>query len=115
MSHEIFLKFSVNDAERFYDWLQDSMDGQSAGYDGFYTLVKDGIAARDFDTHLYAESRQAVAIAEALRRLNDEDNDDTSQNSDDALDCDDSANQIEVASTKSIDRISSALNALYSE
>jgi len=115
MSHEIYVKFSVDDTKRFYDWLHDGINKHAAGYDAFYTLVKDGVASRDFDPHLDIEAREAIAIAEVLCRLNDEDNDDTSQNSDDALDCDDSANQIEVASTKSIDRISSALNALYSE
>jgi len=139
MSHEIYVKFSVDDTERFYDWLHDGINEHAAGYDAFYTLVKDGVASRDFDRHLDIEAREAVAIAEALRIVNGEDNDDILAKSSIALsiltDCDDIVNipltranlndfdglpyrnevVTETVSTVSIDRISSALNALYAE
>jgi len=69
----------------------------NAGYDAFYTLVKDGEASRGFDAHLEIEAHEAVAIAGAIKKVND-----------------DFFNAEEGASNNS-DRISSALNDLYSE
>jgi hypothetical protein len=69
---EVIVKFSVNDLDSFYDWLQSAIDGKlyvqpdKAGYDGYFTLVKDGQAVTDFDTHLWVERLEATAIAEAL-------------------------------------------------
>lgn len=114
MSHEIYVKFSVNDTERFDDWLENGIDRHSGGYDAFYTLVKDGVASRYFDRHLDIEAREAVAIAEALRVVSGGDNDDAS-NVNGSADCDDSTQQIESGLTVSTNRISAALNALYSE
>jgi hypothetical protein len=114
MSHEIYVKFSVDDTQRFYDWLHDGINKHAAGYDAFYTLVKDGVASRDFDPHLDIEAREAVAIAEALRVVSGGDNDDASSVNGSA-DCDDSTQQIELGLTVSTNRISAALNSLYSE
>lgn len=114
MSHEIYVKFSVNDTERFDDWLENGIDRHSGGYDAFYTLVKDGVASRYFDAHLDIEAREAVAIAEALRVVSGGDNDDAS-NVNGSADCDDSTQQIESGLTVSTNRISAALNSLYSE
>jgi hypothetical protein len=114
MSHEIYVKFSVDDTERFYDWLHDGINEHAAGYDAFYTLVKDGVASRDFDRHLDIEAREAVAIAEALRIVSGGDNDDAS-NVNGSADCDDSAGSVESHPASNIDRISAHLNALYSE
>ena len=117
MNHEIYVKFSVDDTERFYDWLHDGMNEHAAGYDAFYTLVKDGVASRDFDRHLDIEAREAVAIAEALRIVSGGDNDDVynASNVNGSADCDDSAGGVESHLTSSIDRISAHLNALYAE
>ena len=108
VNHEIYVKFSVTDLDAFYDWLHTGVEGtmaavgrSNAGYDAFYTLVKDGEASRSFDPHLEIEAGQAVAIAEALRRVEDNA---TVVNQ-----------QTEVTSTESLNRISAALNALYSE
>ena len=114
MSHEIYVKFSVDDTERFYDWLHDGINERAAGYDAFYTLVKDGVASRDFDRHLDIEAREAVAIAEALRIVSGGDNDDVSSVSVSA-DSSDSAGSIESHLTSNIDRLSAHLNALYAE
>lgn len=114
MSHEIYVKFSVDDTERFYDWLHDGINEHAAGYDAFYTLVKDGVASRDFDRHLDIEAREAVAIAEALRIVSGGDNDDISSVSVSA-DSSDSAGSIEFQLTSNIDRLSAHLNALYAE
>jgi hypothetical protein len=76
MNHEIFVKFSVDDTERFYNWLHDGINEHAAGYDAFYTLVKDGVASSDFDRHLDIEAREAVAIAKAIRAVSGADNDD---------------------------------------
>lgn len=117
MSHEIYVKFSVNDVERFYDWLDNGIDEHSGGYDAFYTLVKDGVASRYFDRHLDIEAREAVAIAEALRIVSGGDNDDfsNSSNVNGSTDCSDSAGSIESHLTSNIDRLSAHLNALYAE
>ena len=117
MSHEIYVKFSVNDVERFYDWLENGIDRHAGGYDAFYTLVKDGVASHYFDRHLDIEAREAVAIAEALRIVSGGDNDDVynASNVNGSADCDDSAGGVESHLTSSIDRISAHLNALYAE
>ena len=114
MSHEIYVKFSVDDTERFYDWLHNGIDEHAAGYDAFYTLVKDGVASRDFDRHLDIEAREAVAIAEALRIVSGGDNDDISSTNV-AGDDSDSAGVVESHLTSNIDRLSAHLNALYAE
>ena len=104
VNHEVFVKFSVTDLDAFYDWLHTGVEGtmaavgrSNAGYDAFYTLVKDGEASSGFDAHLEIEAHEAVAIAGAIKKVNDNffpAEEDASNNS---------------------DRISSALNALYSE
>ena len=114
MSHEIYVKFSVDDTERFYDWLHDGMCNYHSGYDAFYTMVKDGVASRDFDRHLDIEAREAVAIAEALRIVSGGDNDDVSSVSVSA-DSSDSAGSVESQLTSNIDRLSAHLNAIYAE
>lgn len=114
MSHEIYVKFSVNDTERFYDWLENGIDRHSGGYDAFYTLVKDGVASRYFDRHLDIEAREAVAIAEALRIVSGRDNDDVSSTNV-AGDYSDSVGSIESHLTSNINRLSAHLNALYAE
>jgi hypothetical protein len=101
MSHEIYVKFSVDDTQRFYDWLHDGINKHAAGYDAFYTLVKDGVASRDFDRHLDIEAREAVAIAEVLRVVH-EDSFSTSATT-------------ELQPKENIERISAALSAIYSE
>lgn len=117
MSHEIYVKFSVNDTKRFYDWLENGIERHAGGYDAFYTLVKDGVASRYFDAHLDIEAREAVAIAEALRIVSGGDNDDVSNasNVNGSADCDDSAGGVESHLTSNIDRLSAHLNALYEE
>lgn len=101
MSHEIYVKFSVDDTKRFYDWLHDGINKHAAGYDAFYTLVKDGVASRDFDPHLDIEARQAIVIAEALRVVTE-----------DTLNV---STRTEFQSKENINRISAALNSIYSE
>jgi hypothetical protein len=105
VNHEIFVKFSVTDLDAFYDWLHTGVEGtmaavgrSNAGYDAFYTLVKDGEASRSFDAHLEIEAHEAVAIAEALRNVSEV-----------------NTTHTESVSTASINQISAALNALYSE
>lgn len=138
MSHEIYVKFSVDDTQRFYDWLHDGINEHAAGYDAFYTLVKDGVASRDFDRHLDIEAREAVAIAEAIRIVNGADNDEVTVKSSisSPTDCDalsvllshtnssdidsppyrnEVLTETETASNSNTDRISAALNALYLE
>jgi hypothetical protein len=109
VNHEVFVKFSVTDLDAFYDWLHTGVEGTmaalgrtTAGYDAFYTLVKDGEASRNFDPHLEIEANEAVAIAEALRIVGEGTMANTEAHT-------------ESVSTASIDRISAALNALYSE
>jgi hypothetical protein len=101
MSHEIYVKFSVDDTKRFYDWLHDGINKHAAGYDAFYTLVKDGVASHDFDPHLDIEARQAIVIAEALRVVTE-----------DTLNV---SARTEFQSKENINRISAALNSIYSE
>jgi hypothetical protein len=102
---EVIVKFSVTDLDNFYDWLQSAIEGEClispdrAGYDAFYTLVKDGQAMTNFDPHLSIEKREATAIAEALKSV------DYSASEGDLTHHGDSSN---------IDRISASLNALYS-
>ena len=138
MSHEIYVKFSVNDTERFDDWLENGIDRHSGGYDAFYTLVKDGVASRYFDRHLDIEAREAVAIAEAIRIVNGVDNDDVTIKSSvsSPTDCDalsvllshtnssdidsppyrnEVLTETETVSNSNTDRISASLNALYLE
>lgn len=138
MSHEIYIKFSVDDTERFYDWLHNGINRHAMGYDAFYTLVKDGVASRDFDAHLDIEAREAVAIAEAIRIVNGADNDEVTIRSSisSPTDCDalnvllshtnssdidsppyrnEVLTEAETASNSNTDRISAALNALYLE
>lgn len=101
MSHEIYIKFSVDDTQRFYDWLHDGINKHAAGYDAFYTLVKDGVASRDFDPHLDIEAREAIAIAEVLRSVSE--------------DTFNSSATTELQSKENIERISAALSSIYSE
>jgi hypothetical protein len=103
VNHEIYVKFSVTDLDAFYDWLHTGVEGtmaavgrSNAGYDAFYTLVKDGEASRGFDAHLEIEAHEAVAIAGAIKKVNDN-------------------FSREEGTVSNTDRISSALNALYSE
>lgn len=104
VNHEIYVKFSVTDLDAFYDWLHTGVEGtmaavgrSNAGYDAFYTLVKDGEASRGFDAHLEIEAHEAVAIAGAIKKVND------------------NFYREEEGTVSNTDRISSALNALYSE
>jgi hypothetical protein len=104
VNHEVFVKFSVTDLDAFYDWLHTGVEGtmaalgqSNAGYDAFYTLVKDGEASRSFDAHLEIEAHEAVAIAGAIKKVND------------------NFYREEEGTVSNTDRISSALNALYSE
>ncbi len=104
VNHEVFVKFSVTDLDAFYDWLHTGVEGtmaavgrSNAGYDAFYTLVKDGEASRGFDAHLEIEAHEAVAIAGAIKKVNDD------------------FFHAKEGTVSNFDRISASLNDLYSE
>ncbi len=107
---EVIVKFSVTDLDSFYDWLQSAIEGEllispdRAGYDAFYTLVKDGKAVTNFEPHLATERREAAAIEQALSGLDCQGTDDS-----------DDRPAFDSQSNESLNRIYNALNNLYSE
>jgi hypothetical protein len=74
--NEVYVKFSVTDLDAFYAWLHTGVEGHmaalgqtTAGYDAFYTMVKNGKANTSFDRHLEPEGDQAIAIEKALNSI----------------------------------------------